>query len=429
MIRPAAILLCALAFVLPARAQTLEQALLGGRPVADIRLRYESVSDESRAFTGAGATLRARLGYDTAAWNGLALSASFDILAPVGDTAYNTTRNGKTQYAQIGDTPLVALKHLNLTYAGHDTRVTLGRQRLALGSQRFLASPDWRMHGSSFDAVQIVNTAIADLALTYIYIDRANRIYGETVPFDVAASAAATTQAGYYDSDSHVMSAAWTGLAGLRLEAYALLLDFKPPHYAVSAAQRTANARLATATWGGRAEYDVALTGGLRARLVADHARQTPYAGNPQTFELAYWLGEAGLNWNGYGAALGYEVLSGNGTVALSTPLGWLHNNNGWADLFTTTPVNGLADLYVRGTKSWPGVLGMRSLNTTIAWHGFRTDRLGVGLGSEWDAQAELQIDGNFSVVLKYADYQGSGIGFGGAPDKSVFWLQTAWRY
>jgi len=32
-------------------------------------------------------------------------------------------------------------------------------------------------------------------------------------------------------------------------------------------------------------------------------------------------------------------------------------------------------------------------------------------------------------VILKYANYQGSGIGLGGATDKGVFWLQTAWRY
>ncbi len=113
----------------------------------------------------------------------------------------------------------------------------------------------------------------------------------------------------------------------------------------------------------------------------------------------------------------------------MDTPIGWLHNNNGLADFFSTTPVNGVRDLYFRGSHSWPGFLGLRALNTQVQYHDYRTDHLDRGIGSEWSAFAELQMDPGFSLLVKYANYQGSGIGFGGAPDKSVFWLQTAWRY
>jgi len=425
-----AAVLCVLTITaFPAGAQTVSDALLGGRPTADIRLRYESVSDESRLLTGEGATLRARLGYDTAAWNGLTLSTAFDILVPVGDTNYNTTRNGKTLYPNIGDLPQVALKHLNLSWAGFDSRVTVGRQRLALGSQRFLASPDWRMHGQSFDAVQLVNNSVDDLTLTYVWIDRVNRIYGDTAPFDTTAVAAATTQAGYYKSDSHVLSAAWTGVPGLKLETYALLLDLASPDYARSVAQRAAAARLSTATIGARAEYDWRFAEGWNARFVADYARQTPYAANPLSFGLDYWLGEGSLSWRGLVGAAGYEVLGGDGAIGLHTPIGSLHITNGWADFFSTTPVNGVTDFYLRGAYAWPGFAGLRGLNMMVEFHDFKSDRLRRGIGTEWDAQAEFQIDGNFIVLVKYANYAGAGAAFGGIPDKSVFWLQTAFRY
>lgn len=423
-------LTCALSLsIFPAGAQTLGEALLEGVPSIDLRLRYTNIADQARALPGDAVTLRARLGYQTAPWNGLTLATAFDLLVPVGDTAYNTTRNGKTAYPIIGDTPLTALKHLNLTHESAFGTIIAGRQRLALGSQRFLASPDWSMHGQSFDAVQWVNKTLDGLTFTYIWIDRVNRIYGETTPFDVAASAAATNQAGYYRSDSHVMNLAYTGVPGLRLEAYALLLDLTPPRYARLPVQLAAAARLDTATYGARAEYDLMLAEGLRARLIGDYARQTPHGDNPLSFGLDYGLGEAGLSWRGVGAALGYEVLSGNGAVALSTPIGMLHANNGWADIFTTTPLNGLRDFYLRGTYAWPEFLGLRSLNATVMYHDFRADRLGAGIGSEWDAQAELQLDGNVTLVAKYANYQGSGIGLGGQPDKSVFWLQSVLRY
>jgi hypothetical protein len=421
--------LCALTIAgVPAGAQTLSDALLGGRPTADIRLRYESVSDKGRPQTGAGATLRTRLGYDTAAWNGLTLATAFDILVPVGDTAYNTTRNGKTLYPNIGDTPLVALKHLNLSYAGFDSRITVGRQRLALVNQRFLASPDWRMHGQSFDAVQLVNNSVDGLALTYIWINRVNRIYGESLPFDPTSNAAATNQASHYNSDSHVLGATYTAIPGLKLDAYALLLDLDPPDYARRPAQLVAASRLDAATVGARAEYTARL-GDVGLTLIGDYARQSPYADNALSFGLDYWLGEAGLSWNGFTASVIYEVLSGNGTIAVDTPIGWLHNNNGLADFFSTTPVNGVRDFYFRGSHAWPGFLGLRAMNTQVQYHDYRTDRLDRGIGSEWSAFAEFQVDPGFSLLLKYANYQGSGIGFGGATDKSVFWLQTAWRY
>jgi len=31
--------------------------------------------------------------------------------------------------------------------------------------------------------------------------------------------------------------------------------------------------------------------------------------------------------------------------------------------------------------------------------------------------------------LVKYANYQGSNIAAGGFPVKSIFWLQTAWKY
>jgi hypothetical protein len=38
-------------------------------------------------------------------------------------------------------------------------------------------------------------------------------------------------------------------------------------------------------------------------------------------------------------------------------------------------------------------------------------------------------MDANLSFLAKYASYEGSGTAFGGFPDKSVFWLQTAYKY
>jgi len=70
-----------------------------------------------------------------------------------------------------------------------------------------------------------------------------------------------------------------------------------------------------------------------------------------------------------------------------------------------------------------------KSLNLAIAWHDYHTDALSQAIGSEWNLQAELMMDANLSFLAKYASYGGAGVSAGGFPDKSVLWMQTAYKY
>jgi hypothetical protein len=110
--------------------------------------------------------------------------------------------------------------------------------------------------------------------------------------------------------------------------------------------------------------------------------------------------------------------------------LATLHAFDGWADMFLTTPTNGLKNLYGQASYTFPLTgWGMKSFNSSIIYRSFATDNLDRGIGSEWDAQGELVVDGNLSFLIQYADYQGSNVAAGGFADKSIFWLQTAWKY
>jgi len=425
-------LLLGVAAITPAwAASPLLEAITAGHPVIDLRARYENVGDTSKpARTGEAGTLRARLGYETGAWNGLSVQADFDQLWLLGGD-YNSTRNGKTTLPVIADPAMTALNRLQLTYASDfDTKFVLGRQRLLIGNQRFIGNSGWRQHEQSFDALSAVNNSIPGLTLTYAYLYRVNRVYGPDLPVPSNTAAAATGQANYFKSDSHVMNGVYARLPGLRLEGYAYLLDLSAPGYAVLPAQQTATARLSTATYGARADYSFPLTDEIGVKLAGEFAHQTNYAGNPLSFGLNYYLGEASATWHGARALVGYEVLEGNGTIGFATPLATLHIFNGWADMFLTTPVNGLKDFYVQAGYSLPAdMLGLKSVNPALIYHAYATDVLNAGIGTEWDAQAELVADSNLSFLLKYANYQGSGAAFGGFADKSIVWLQTAWKY
>ena len=88
-----------------------------GRAVIDLRARYETVTDNSKALDANAGTVRARLGYDTGYWNSFQLGFDFDQIWSVGGATYNSTRNGKTAYPTVADPAMTALNRLTLTYA------------------------------------------------------------------------------------------------------------------------------------------------------------------------------------------------------------------------------------------------------------------------------------------------------------------------
>lgn len=412
------------------QAQSLDKALAGGKPILDLRARFEAVSDGSKTSGASAQTLRARMGYETGAWNGLQLAFEFDQVWTIGGTPYNSTRNGKSIYPLIPDPPMTALNRLQLSYnSDFATRFVLGRQRLLIGNQRFVGNAGWRQHEQTFDALSVTNTALDHFTLSYAYLYRINRIGGPASPVPVSTPAAATGQANYFKSDSHIFDAAYAGIAGLRLEGYAFLLDLSAPGFAVAPPQQAATARLSSATFGVRADYSFAVADGLSAKISAEFARQTDYANNPLRFGLDYGLGEASASYGPVTALAGYEVLGGNGVLGFSTPLATLHLFNGWADMFLSTPANGLRDLYWKGAYALPLVSSWFTAATlTAVYHGFSTDRLNQGIGSEWDAQIECALDAHLSVLGKFADYQGSGVAAGGFADKTIGWAQIAYK-
>jgi hypothetical protein len=409
----------------------LVDAVAAGRPIIDLRARYENVDDQSKTTTvGEAGTFRARLGYETGVWNGLSMQGDFDQVWLIGG-AYNSTRNGKTGDPVIADPAMTALNRLQLTYqSDYDTKLVLGRQRILIGNMRFIGNSGWRQHEQTFDALSAVNTSIPDLTLTYAYLYRVNRVNGPDLPSPSSTAAAATGQANYFKSDSNILDGVYGGVPGLRLEGYAYLLNLSAPGYASLPAQQSAAARLSSQTYGLRADYTLSFPGGISGKLTGEIANQSNYASNPLSFDLNYYLAEASASYQGFKALAGYEVLEGNGTIGFSTPLATLHIFNGWADMFLTTPANGLKDLYFQATYSLPAdAIAMKSFNPSVIYRSYATDHLNAGIGSEWDAQGELVVDANLSLLAKYANYQGSGIAFGGFADKSVLWLQSAWKY
>ena len=158
---------------------------------------------------------------------------------------------------------------------------------------------------------------------------------------------------------------------------------------------------------------------GLSANYIAAFAHQNDYAKNPLSISLNYYLGEAGLGFRGATAAVGYEVLEGNGTIGFSTPLATLHIFQGWADVFLTTPTAGIEDFYVKAGYGFSLAAVFSRVTATVVYHDFSAEQGDADFGSEWDAQIEAALNANVTLGVKYAAYRGAGP----YPDKAIGWL------
>jgi hypothetical protein len=402
------IALAALAIPSAVNAQTIIDALVGGMPLADLRLRYENIDQSNKPQTAEAATLRARLGYQTGSDLGLSGLVEVDLVKRLGPEHFNDSLNGLTQYPAIPDPEMVALNRLQLAYTARlfadpgampDFRLTLGRQRIQLGDQRFIGNAGWRQHEQTYDAITAAEGPFEDATFTYAYVLRVNRIFGPRSPV------------GTFNSHSHLLNAVYTGIPHLKLEGYAYLLDF------VQAPT------LSTASFGVRGESSLP-AGPVTINLNGAIARQEDYARNPLSIDLGYYQVEGGAAYDGFSGAVGYEVLEGNGTIGFQTPLASLHLFQGWAESFVVNPPNGVEDLYVKANYGVPVPL-IERVTASVIYHDFSAERVRASYGNEWDARLEAQIDRRLVLDADYADFDGKGA----FADKKGFWLYATWRY
>ncbi|WOF72528.1 hypothetical protein QMT40_000144 [Parvibaculaceae bacterium PLY_AMNH_Bact1] len=396
-----------MSFLAPAGAGAEEnglvEALVGGKPIADIRLRYEHVDQAGLLNNADAITARARLGYETGVYADFSLLVEGEFIIGLGSEDYNDTINGRATFPVVADPEDQQLNRAQVTYSGiSDTTVIIGRQRVILDNARFVGNVGWRQNEQTFDAAVVATTFIPDTTLIYGYVDQINRIFGTD------------SAVGRLDTNTHLINAKFNGIENIEIGTYAYLLDVDR----VPAAS--------TATYGVRASGKFDVAEDVVLGLSGEYARQSDRANNPRNVSLDYYRTEASLGYQGVTGLVGYEVLEGDGTVGFGTPLATLHAFQGWADVFLATPAGGIEDLYIKGAYNAGAVLGLAGLSGAVIYHDFEGERTGGDLGTEWDAVLKAKIDDHFSVVAKYATYDGPT---GGPVDRDKVWFQVGYKY
>ena len=359
-----------------AYAHTFTDALTGGNPSLDMRLRMENVGQDGVADDANALTLRTRLGYLTGDYVGFKVFGEMTNTSALGNDDYNAPGpfgNGKGNYATVADPELSRINQAWVSYSGvSDTVFKLGRQRVTLDNHRFVGNVGWRQTEQVYDALVVANTSIQDTTLIYGYVTQAYRVVGNEVP-----------------SQSHVINASYNGLPFGKITGYAYLLDLQKDL-----------GGLDSQTLGLRFGGKQALGESFDLLYNLEFANQSEYADANDGRDANYTKIELGGSFAGVTAKIGQEKLGGDGTYGFQTVLATLHAMNGWADKFLTTPNDGLVDNYFSlGAKP----MGIKLL---AVYHLFSADNGGADYGNELNLLAAKKFGKNYSLGLKYANYE-----------------------
>lgn len=364
--------------------------LTGGTPNLDVRLRYEYLHfDDPLAApvtqdTAQQTTIRVRLGYTTAAWNGFDGQLEFEGLDTVGDDRYNSLTNGRSEYAVIPDAQVHEINQVWLRYAGlPKTQIKYGRQRINLDNQRFVGGVAWRQDEQTFDAAYLSTTLIPKTTLQYAHLDRVNSFRNFVI------DGRNTDQV---DIDGHLINSSTVVLGKkLNVTAYGYFLDFgSVPGAAVGRLMSNSQ------TVGLRATGSLPVQA-LTVGYTAEYAVQQDWRGSVDR-DHRYALAEATVGWKKLKGGVGYEVLGGNASTSFQTPLATAHAFDGWADQFLITPTEGLRRMYA----TFGATVAKTSL--TAIFHDFSADA-GPHFGSELDLLASYPVLDNLTVFAKFAAY------------------------
>ncbi len=358
-----------------AQADAFTEALTGGTPTVDLRVRYEGVEQDNKKDASA-LTERIRVGYKTGDFNGFSAFVEMSDTASLGDRHDYFTPGpnggGDSDRAVVLDPTFTILNRANIAYTSDMFKAKVGKQRIIFDN-RFLGNVGWRQKEQIYSGGSLSYTPSPLFNLDYAYIVNANNPIGVDL-----------------EMDSHAAKVTSNIVPGAKLSAFAYLLDFEE------------GSGTDSATYGARLEGKTAISENAKLLYHVALATQKEYE-DSNDIGGDYSLVELGVNLGPAVLKVGQETLGGDGDSSFQTPLGTVHLYNGWADMFIGplggTPVNGLVDQYISVSGK---ALGMK---LAAIYHDYTSDKASDDYGSEYNLLAAKKFNKTYSAGIKYASY------------------------
>jgi hypothetical protein len=378
------------------------EAVAKGRLLLNLRPRVEWVDQDGKTDNATAFTNRTLLGWQTAAWKGLSATVQLIDVANFNDS-FNEGPAASARYPTIADPDNTDLNQIYLDYAGlPDTRIRVGKQSVKLDNVRFVGNVEFRQVMQVFTGAMIENRSLPDVELDYAHFDRIKNVFAQQRQTDI-----------------DLLRAAWTWRPDNILVGFAYFQDQPETGQATGFANnsnRIAGVR-ASGAWP---------VGPVKLLYTAELARQDSYAGGDGRIDASYSRIGAGAGFGKSFVRIDYDRLGSNaGAYGFQTPLGTNHLFQGWADLFLTTPAQGIRDVYLSaGTMLW-------DVQFLAEVHDFRSDFGAIHYGSEVDLGASRGFTRQLTGRLEFAYFQESDrlAGTARKPDTTKIWVTLVYQW
>ena len=374
----------------------LGQALIQGEVHLKLRYRFETVSEDIRDKDAYASTLRTALAYSSNPFKGFQIQLEAEDVTAIGNELYRNVGagdldNGVRDRPVVADPEITEVNRAILRFQRGDTTLDLGRREINLDNHRFVGNVGWRQHHQSFDGVVLEQRSIPRTRLTYAYLDRVNRIFGDSRPMS-----------------SHLLNFAIDTGPTTDLVLYGYRVDY----------DELGLSSLSTDTFGARLVGKFEPTWG-RCGFELELAEQSDTGDNPADVDAGYQLVKLFVGGGDWDFTVAREVLEGGADGRFTTPLATLHKFNGWADKFLNTPSIGLVDTFATLRFS----RGPFAADAT--YHVFESDSGSVDYGEELDLRATWKSPWKQVFGVKAALYDADRLSF----DTEKVWLWTSWGF
>ncbi|MEP3891005.1 MAG: hypothetical protein ABJN69_11110 [Hellea sp.] len=370
----------------------------------DIRLRYQSLIRDDFVEDAEVLTMRFRGGLEVDLFEKTSVLIEIEGAQAIVDD-YNDGTGNRPFFPVVPDPEGVALNRLQvISEIIPKTRITAGRQKLALDDWRFIGAFPFRQNDQTIDALRFETTAIGPGILDIGYFNKVHRPLG---PDNVG---------GVFKGDSFFLNYNLATVIG-RVSAfhYATELETGPsgPLRHIRSSQTTGIRVI------GRHDSDP-----ISFVWQGSYARQSDYSDNPNNYSTDYGLAELSLKPAEFTLKVRAEKLGSDNGISLQTPLASLHSFQGFADQFLQTPPDGVRDYSVLLQYNFGSLGPLTDIKSFVRHHWFQADTDGRDYGREVNLSLKARIN-KVGLALEYADYQASTF----SSDNKALFLTTEFSF
>jgi len=370
----------------------------------DARFRYEFLDQSGFEQDANSATLRIHSALEFDVSDKITFLIEGEGITSLIDD-FNDGTGNNPQFPIIPDPSGVELNRLQLsTSIIPKTRITLGRQRIAIDDSRFIGTFGFRQNDQTIDAIRAETRLFGPGVLDVGYFNQVNRPLGND------------NVNGIFEGDSFFVNyGSQTPIGRIAAFHYSTELETQPfrdnlnainpitvpPNgtnpisiTGVNLSNRTTGVRIL-----GRRHWDdfgIVWEGAF--------ARQKDFADNPLDYSANYGLAELTLEPKKWTVKLRGEILGSGDGQGFQTPLGTLHKFQGFADQFLVTPEDGVRDYSALVQYNFGQVGPFSAVKAFARHHWFEADTDGRNYGQELNLSFSTKVNSS-KLALEFANY------------------------